>query len=78
MIMSGNLLAGSRDRYPLHSMAESGQQTKPIGISTREPNGPGRLRPRHIRLIRMEPTARPVQPSTHHRRSGDPFARRVQ
>jgi hypothetical protein len=26
MIMSGNLLAGSRDRYPLYSMAESGEQ----------------------------------------------------
>jgi hypothetical protein len=35
MIMSGNLLVGSRDRYLLHSMAESGEETKTAGIYRR-------------------------------------------
>jgi hypothetical protein len=41
MIMSGNLLAGSRNRYLLHSMAETGQETKIAPRYKRRTNRPG-------------------------------------
>jgi hypothetical protein len=45
MIMSGDLPVGSRDRYPLPSMAESGQQTKTAGSAGGQPGRPGRRAP---------------------------------
>jgi hypothetical protein len=50
MIMSGDLLAGSRDRYPLHSMTEPGEQTKTAGSAGGDPKA-GQLRPRHNGMI---------------------------
>jgi hypothetical protein len=41
MIISGNLLAGNRDRYPLHSMTEPGEQTKTTRICRRRTGGWG-------------------------------------